>query len=191
MRRALGLYAAGAVLFIGAAFPFLWMLSTALKPSGEIFATPRFVPLSPTLENFRRLFADTSFLVFFRNSVLVAGATVWRGGAAALTAYEPGEEVGAGGEWREDGSYAAYTVEPMLRRSDTDVLAVDGRTLVTDDGVVVLSDSTRADVSTGPGGEVIEATPIGDLEPGDHVMVIGRRAASGDRLQALAVGTYA
>ena len=76
MRRAVGLYAAGAVLFIGAAFPFLWMLSTALKPSGEIFATPRFVPLSPTLENFWRLFADTSFLVFFRNSVVVAGATV-------------------------------------------------------------------------------------------------------------------
>jgi ABC-type glycerol-3-phosphate transport system permease component len=76
VRRAVGLYAAGAVLFIGAAFPFLWMLSTALKPSGEIFATPRFVPLSPTLENFWRLFADTSFLVFFRNSVVVAGATV-------------------------------------------------------------------------------------------------------------------
>ena len=76
MRRAVGLYAAGAVLLIGAAFPFLWMLSTALKPSGEIFAIPRFVPLSPTLENFRRLFADTSFLVFFRNSVVVAGATV-------------------------------------------------------------------------------------------------------------------
>ena len=76
MRRAVGLYAAGAVLFIGAAFPFLWMLSTALKPSGEIFATPRLVPLSPTLENFWRLFADTSFLVFFRNSVVVAGATV-------------------------------------------------------------------------------------------------------------------
>ena len=75
MRRAVGLYAAGAVLLIGAAFPFLWMLSTALKPSGEIFATPRFVPLHPTLENFSRLFADTSFLVFFRNSVVVAGAT--------------------------------------------------------------------------------------------------------------------
>ena len=52
------------------------MLSTALKPSGEIFATPRFVPLHPTLENFSRLFADTSFLAFFRNSVVVAGATV-------------------------------------------------------------------------------------------------------------------
>src|SRR6185295_12183790 len=76
VRRAVGLYAASALLLIGAAFPFLWMLSTALKPSGEIFATPRFVPLQPTLENFSRLFADTSFLVFFRNSVAVAGGTV-------------------------------------------------------------------------------------------------------------------
>ena len=55
MRRASGLYAAGALLLVGAAFPLFWMLSTALKPSGEIFATPpRFVPLHPTLENFRR-----------------------------------------------------------------------------------------------------------------------------------------
>ena len=76
MRRAGALYAAGLVLLVGAAFPLFWMLSTALKPSGEIFATPRFVPLHPTLENFQRLFADTSFLVFFRNSVAVAGATV-------------------------------------------------------------------------------------------------------------------
>ena len=76
MRRAGALYGAGLVLLLAAAFPLFWMLSTALKPSGEIFATPRFVPLHPTLENFRRLFADTSFFVFFRNSVLVAGATV-------------------------------------------------------------------------------------------------------------------
>src|SRR6185295_13488990 len=71
--RASALYGAGMVLLLGAAFPLFWMLSTALKPSGEIFATPRFVPLHPTLENFQRLFADTAFLVFFRNSVLVAG----------------------------------------------------------------------------------------------------------------------
>ena len=62
--RASALYGAGTVLLLGAAFPLFWMLSTALKPSGEIFATPRFVPLHPTLENFQRLFADTAFLVF-------------------------------------------------------------------------------------------------------------------------------
>ena len=76
MRRGLALYGAGLALLLGAAFPLVWMLSTALKPSDEIFATPRLVPLRPTLDNFLRLFADTSFLVFFRNSVAVAGATV-------------------------------------------------------------------------------------------------------------------
>jgi multiple sugar transport system permease protein len=104
VRRASALYAAGAVLLLAAAFPLFWMLSTALKPSGEIFATPpRFVPLHPTLENFRRLFADTSFLVFFRNSVAVAGATVLLTlavsslGAYALTRYRfRGREAVAG-----------------------------------------------------------------------------------------------
>jgi len=53
------------------------MLSTSLKPSAEIFATPpRLVPAHPTLVNFARLFSDTSFLTFFRNSALVSLATV-------------------------------------------------------------------------------------------------------------------
>ena len=104
MRRAAALYTAGAVLLLAAAFPLFWMLSTALKPSGEIFASPpRFVPLHPTLENFRRLFTDTSFLVFFRNSATVAGATVLLTlavsslGAYALTRYRfRGREAVAG-----------------------------------------------------------------------------------------------
>ena len=103
MRRGAALYAAGLALLVGAAFPLFWMLSTSLKPSGEIFAAPRFVPLQPTLENFRRLFAETSFLVFFQNSLAVAGATVVLTlavsslGAYALTRYRfRGREVIAG-----------------------------------------------------------------------------------------------
>lgn len=72
-----GLYAAAVALFAVAAFPLFWMLSTSLKPSAEIFATPpRLVPLHPTLQNFARLLADTSFLTFFTNSVVVSVATV-------------------------------------------------------------------------------------------------------------------
>jgi ABC-type glycerol-3-phosphate transport system permease component len=79
----------GTVLLVVGAFPFFWMRSTALKPSGEIFATPpRLVPRHPTLQNFARLFADTSFVVFFRNSLVVAGATVVLTlGVSALGAY--------------------------------------------------------------------------------------------------------
>jgi ABC-type glycerol-3-phosphate transport system permease component len=75
--RRLGLYGGGALLLVVGAFPLFWMLTTSLKPSAEIFATPPgLVPAQPTLDNFRRLFADTHFATFFGNSVLVAGATV-------------------------------------------------------------------------------------------------------------------
>ena len=77
VRRSAALYGLGTVLLLVGAFPLFWMLSTSLKPSGEIFATPpRLVPLHPTLDNFWRLFADTRFMLFFENSVAVAGATV-------------------------------------------------------------------------------------------------------------------
>jgi len=76
-RRAGLLYLGGLALLVIGAFPLFWMLSTSLKPSAEIFATPpRLVPTHPTLENFGRLFGDTSFLTFFRNSALVSLATV-------------------------------------------------------------------------------------------------------------------
>ena len=71
------LYVGALVLLVVGAFPLFWMLSTSLKPSAEIFATPpRLVPAHPTLENFDRLFADTAFATFFRNSALVSLATV-------------------------------------------------------------------------------------------------------------------
>ena len=76
-RRAGLLYGGGVILLLVGAFPLFWMLSTSLKPSAEIFATPpRLVPVHPTLENFGRLFADTAFVTFFRNSALVSLATV-------------------------------------------------------------------------------------------------------------------
>jgi ABC-type glycerol-3-phosphate transport system permease component len=71
------LYTGGAVLLTVGAFPLFWMLSTSLKPSAEIFATPpRLIPAHPTLENFVRLFGETAFVTFFQNSALVSLATV-------------------------------------------------------------------------------------------------------------------
>jgi multiple sugar transport system permease protein len=72
-RRRVLLYMGAVILVLGAAFPLFWMLSTSFKPSGEIFATPpRLIPAHPTLENFGRLFNETSFLTYFRNSATVA-----------------------------------------------------------------------------------------------------------------------
>ena len=71
------LYIGGLTLLVVGAFPLFWMLATSLKPSAEIFATPpRLVPAHPTLENFARLFGETAFLTFFRNSAVVSLATV-------------------------------------------------------------------------------------------------------------------
>jgi multiple sugar transport system permease protein len=57
-------------------FPFLWMIDTAFKPIGEIRSTtPTFLILGPTLDNFRRVLFDTAFLIFFRNSLIVAVAS--------------------------------------------------------------------------------------------------------------------
>jgi ABC-type glycerol-3-phosphate transport system permease component len=78
--RALGracLYAAALGLAAQAVLPLLWMLSTSLKPPREVLAfPPTILPEAPTLQNFARLFAETAFLTYFANSVLVSGLTV-------------------------------------------------------------------------------------------------------------------
>jgi ABC-type glycerol-3-phosphate transport system permease component len=102
--RACALYAGAAALLVVGAFPLVWMLSTALKPSGEIFATPpTIVPVAVTLENFARLFSETGFLTYFRNSVAVSFGTVLltlavsAAGAYGLTRFTfPGREKVAG-----------------------------------------------------------------------------------------------
>jgi ABC-type glycerol-3-phosphate transport system permease component len=59
------------------AFPFAWMAATAFRPSQELlYWPPRFLPEEATLANIVRLIEQTRFLVYFRNSVFVASATV-------------------------------------------------------------------------------------------------------------------
>lgn len=56
-------------------FPFVWMLDTALKPLHEVQSLhPSLLILRPTLDNFRRVLFETSFPVYFRNSLIVAGS---------------------------------------------------------------------------------------------------------------------
>jgi multiple sugar transport system permease protein len=54
-------------------FPLFWMFSTALRPQGQMFATP--VPLIPgelTLEHFRALLDQSLFVTFYMNSIIIA-----------------------------------------------------------------------------------------------------------------------
>jgi putative chitobiose transport system permease protein len=59
-------------------FPFLWLFSTALKGAGEnIFQYPPvFFPKAPTLDNFTGVWKQIPFLLYFWNSMVVAGFTV-------------------------------------------------------------------------------------------------------------------
>ena len=75
--RELAIYGCALVLLIFAAFPFFWMISTAFKPLREIFAyPPYFFPKDSTLANFARLFEQTRFLTYFKNSVIVSTSAV-------------------------------------------------------------------------------------------------------------------
>ena len=102
--RATALYAGGALLTLWSAFPFLWMLSTSLKQSSEVFASPpTLVPRHLTLGNFARLLTETNFATYFENSLTVSFATVALTlavsavGAYGLTRFRfPGRETVAG-----------------------------------------------------------------------------------------------
>jgi ABC-type glycerol-3-phosphate transport system permease component len=71
------IYWCAAILTISTAFPFFWMISTSFKPLQEIFVSPPyFLPKDFTLANFKQLFEQTRFLIYFKNSVVVATCTV-------------------------------------------------------------------------------------------------------------------
>ncbi len=59
-------------------FPFLWLISTALKGAAENkFAYPPvFIPEHFTFENYKGVWKQIPFLVYFFNSFVVAGFTV-------------------------------------------------------------------------------------------------------------------
>ena len=56
--------------------PFGWMISTAFKPSAEIFRLPlHWIPEQPTLENFTKTLSAAPFGTYYLNSALVATTT--------------------------------------------------------------------------------------------------------------------
>jgi multiple sugar transport system permease protein len=61
-------------------YPLLWMISSAFKPSQEIFSSSNFFPNSPTFENFIigwKGFSGYSFSRFYLNSLLVVFLSVF------------------------------------------------------------------------------------------------------------------
>lgn len=55
--------------------PLLWATGTALKPQTEVYTNTGLLPHEPTLGNFIYVLSQTEFGLWFRNTLLVAGAT--------------------------------------------------------------------------------------------------------------------
>lgn len=57
-------------------FPFLWMVSTSIKPPDEVrSASPSFFTSSPTVEHYYNILALSKFPLYFLNSLKVASIT--------------------------------------------------------------------------------------------------------------------
>jgi len=76
----------GAVIMV---FPFLWMVSNALKP--DVFVIeypPQLIPENPSMQNFVEAWTSNYFQLYFRNSAFVAiVSTVGTVLFSAMTAY--------------------------------------------------------------------------------------------------------
>ena len=82
-------YVALTVGMIFVAFPLYWMILTALTPREALFRPPyQLIRFDLTLDNVRELFAETQFMTFMANSLIVAfGAVVINVFAASLAGY--------------------------------------------------------------------------------------------------------
>jgi N,N'-diacetylchitobiose transport system permease protein len=81
--RSVSLNGLGLLIALVTLFPIFWMVSTAFKPSGEIYSlTPNLLPAHPTLGNFDQVISGQvtggigSIWLFFRNSLAVTLSTV-------------------------------------------------------------------------------------------------------------------
>ncbi|HCZ07306.1 MAG TPA: sugar ABC transporter permease, partial [Thermotogae bacterium] len=62
----------GILFFMAAAMilPFLWMVSTSFKTPAEIFdLPPKWIPETPTINNYRELFGSIKFGRPFMNTI--------------------------------------------------------------------------------------------------------------------------
>jgi N,N'-diacetylchitobiose transport system permease protein len=87
-----GLNTLGVLVALITLFPIFWMISTAFKPSQDIYSlTPRLLPTHPTLGNFSAVISGQAsgigpVWLFFRNSLLVTLSTVVLASAISLLA---------------------------------------------------------------------------------------------------------
>ncbi len=101
------------------AFPFYWMLMTALKSQGDLYS-PQNVPFkfnagSPTLDNVKFLFTDTQYLRWLGNTALVGVVVVLFTLIVSLPAgYALARLSGRWGRSLGVGIFLTYLVPPTL-----------------------------------------------------------------------------
>ena len=76
----LGLYALMLLVLVFWLAPLVWMLSTSLKPEGQILSlVPRWIPKTFTLENYRDVLDKFQLIAWGVNSLVVAGGATLLG----------------------------------------------------------------------------------------------------------------
>jgi ABC-type glycerol-3-phosphate transport system permease component len=104
------------LMLLWTAIPFYWMIATSLKPDKEIYGyEATLIPQAPTMSNYVRIFQETPYLLFFRNSVTVAvGSTVLSIIIGCLGAYSIARLNFPGRATLARGLVLTYLVPPSL-----------------------------------------------------------------------------
>jgi multiple sugar transport system permease protein len=114
------LYATAMFFTLFAALPFAWMIFTVFKQDRDLYfnvmqSNPLKYNDSPTLDNLRFLFRDTSYLTFVKNSLVVGVLTVLITLVLAMpAAYALTRLAGKWGEGLGIGIFLVYLVPPTL-----------------------------------------------------------------------------
>ena len=70
-------YISACLIAVCTIFPFLWMIATSFKPMPEIYSRPlNLIPVATTLQNYRDVLNTVPFLLYFKNSMILALAGV-------------------------------------------------------------------------------------------------------------------
>jgi multiple sugar transport system permease protein len=104
------------VFLVWTLVPFYWMIATSLKKDKEIYGfEATLIPRHPTLDAYRRIFAQTPFVKYMRNSTVVAvGTTLASLALASLGAYALARLRFPGRKLIARGLIFTYLVPPSL-----------------------------------------------------------------------------
>lgn len=104
------------LMLLWTGIPFYWMIVTSLKHDKEIYGyEATLIPEKPTLDNYITIFKDTPYLLFLRNSVVVAvSSTLLSVIIASLGAYAIARLKFPGRELLARALVCTYLVPPSL-----------------------------------------------------------------------------